>query len=359
MNTTFVDDYILSNTELERINIPRPSKYFVKSKKWDNLSSILLNKIGLNNNYKVGVDTCATNIIHNLFQRYMVLKDTIIITTNSEHSSVMQQFNDGKYEGTRDNIHYGITSFISDAYKVHIFDIDNVETINNIKNNIENSKLILLYTKGCNSQTGKIYSDEYLKNIKKCIIDINPTVQVMHCIDDVQSLFLIKRDYTNYNYIISTAHAIISNYDTGLIIYNDNNNDFGYQILPFIEEYIKKWSIIENIVDNTKYIKSEVINKIMPYLPEGSVLNQENEGYNSNIINIEIPKKYYTPSLQKIKNKMLSDYRIKLEGYGFDHELAEKIYIRVRITEMLCNKVNIHETIANLIKILRFFSYNI
>jgi len=38
-------------------------------------------------------------------------------------------------------------------------------------------------------------------------------------LDDVQEMFIINRDYSQFDYIVGTIHAIIPRYDTGILIY--------------------------------------------------------------------------------------------------------------------------------------------
>ena len=73
------------------------------------------------NNYKVSFDTCATNIINKLFERYAT-SNTLIITTNSEHPSVVYNLN----KHNDDNIIY----------------IDNMLSIFDIKNKIFYTKRV-------------------------------------------------------------------------------------------------------------------------------------------------------------------------------------------------------------------------
>ena len=354
MNNIY-SEYMLSETVLQSVRNRRQLKYIKPSKEWDDLSSVLLQKIHLSNEYRVGVDTCATNIIHNLFTHYMYdINESIIITTNSEHPSIFAQFNNSEYKGERNNVSYDIITYNSNAPKVYLFDIEDISTLDFISDAIQNTKNIFLYTKGCNSQTGKIYTDNYMDNIKKYIHKISPSVKILHCIDDVQSLFIINRDYNNYDYIISTAHAIIPPYDMGIIIYKDINNDFGYQILPWLDDYIKKWGTIQEIIQKIYQIRNTIIQEISSIAPKDMIIS-DGDDYNPNIINITIPKKYYIETLKDLKKPFLEKYGIKLEGYGFDMIHCPEMYIRVRCIELLVNIIPIGDVINRIKEVLQIF----
>lgn len=153
------------------------------------------------NNYKVSFDTCATNIINKLFERYAT-SNTLIITTNSEHPSVVYNLN--KYND--DNIIY----------------IDNMLSIFDIKNKISKYTNILIYVCATPALSINIVQNELIENIQIMCKKYNK--HLVTILDDVQGMFLYPRDYRIYNYIIGTAHAIIPGFNLGFVISNKQDD---------------------------------------------------------------------------------------------------------------------------------------
>lgn len=167
------------------------------------------------NDYKVSFDTCATNIINTLFKTY-VTNNTLIITTNSEHPSVVNNLNN--YDDN--NIVY----------------VDNMVSVFDIKNKISAYDNVLIYVCATPALGTCVISNEIIENIQ--LICKNSKKPIISVLDDVQGFFLYPRSYKIYDYIIGTAHAIIPEFNLGFVISKQHDDTFNLYASQYEEMFI-------------------------------------------------------------------------------------------------------------------------
>lgn len=137
----------------------------------------------------------ATGLINNLFDRY-VDNDTVVITTGSEHGSVRNALQKCQ------NVLYPI---------VHgkIVDLSCVE------NAAKHFKKAFIYTIALS-----VGDEHYLCNDDVMLIQNilkENGVEFVSVLDAVQEMFLLPRDYSIYDYVVNTAHALLPNYNLGMV----------------------------------------------------------------------------------------------------------------------------------------------
>ena len=151
----------------------------------------------INDDYHFTFSTTATDLIKQLFKKY-VDDDTLVLTTNSEHPKVQEILKKCK------NV---VKAF--DKESLQQFTVDN------------KYKRVFIYMIGTMCATGHIvYDQEFESIIERAKASGKEVITV---IDAVQELFLLHRDYNKFDYIIGTAHALIPEYNVGLMLSKDTS----------------------------------------------------------------------------------------------------------------------------------------
>ena len=191
----------------------------------NNNFKIFFNKKQLLDNQYFSFDSCATNIIDRLFKEN-VDDDTLVITTGSEHPSVVNNLIKCK----------NVIKLIRGG---HI----NYNELN--IDNILQYKKIFVYTIAVSSGDSCFTPNSIITQLKTILKNI-PTIFVL---DAVQELFLTPRDYSIFDYVIGTAHALIPNYNQGIVISKDKpycsltQNNTLFNLLLIIKKLKSKLSL--------------------------------------------------------------------------------------------------------------------
>ena len=165
----------------------------------------------------------ATTIITELFKRY-VDDDTLVITTKSEHPSVVENL-----EKCKNVLRISKDSVLNN----HI----------NLKRHIDGFDKIFVYTIGL-SMGNDYRTPDFLHPY---IRSISTGKKVTCVLDAVQEMFLLPRDYSPYDYVIGTAHAIIPNFNMGIVISKDvfdEDVQNGYDFLRLLQPMMEKRDVI-------------------------------------------------------------------------------------------------------------------
>ena len=147
----------------------------------------------------LSVDTRATLLIQKLFNKY-VDDDTLVITTGSEHGSVRQELSKCK------NVIAPICRGVLRQ------DVD-------LELECKHFKKAFIYMIALS-----VGDDHYLYNCDvKHIQEIlrNNNVEFVTVLDAVQECFLLPRDFSIYDFVIGTAHALIPEYNMGMLFGTD------------------------------------------------------------------------------------------------------------------------------------------
>lgn len=220
----------------------------------------LLNKSKINQkNTFIFIKDNATNIITDIFDK-QVDNETLVISSTSQHPSVIINLARCKNVQTLDLINFSKEKF---------------------QNIIKNTKYkkIFLYFIGTIRCNGIIIQQKTFLDIIAILKKYNKTYKLT--IDAVHELFLNQRDYTIFDYIIYTAHAIIKNHDIGILIskekmYQDNISDIDKLLLT---QHYKGLQIIKKYIDNN-YIFN-IKKQYMEYFKD--IINNQRFFYIQNI----------------------------------------------------------------------------
>ena len=85
-------------------------------------------------------------------------------------------------------------------------------------------------------------------------------------IDDVHGLFVSPRDYSIFDYVIGTAHALIRPYDMGLLISKDGK--YGEKNYNWFNDYMIRLKIILKRMNKMRlfsYVLSQELSDILQY----------------------------------------------------------------------------------------------
>ena len=171
--------------------------------------------------YTVRFDLCATNIIKQL-STHFDQEDTLIVTSNNEHINVQNAFSDAK------------NLYVINADEV-IHKFKTAELIAECKK----WKNVFFYVIGTELSRGKIAPNPWFKHIRKELSGINLTI----CLDDVQGMYLVPRDYSLFDYVIGTAHSLITPFDLGICFQRKSGVMFGEMYYDTATEYLEVLSM--------------------------------------------------------------------------------------------------------------------
>ena len=183
----------------------------------------LFEKFQLTSNQVFSFAPCATDIIDSLFKQY-VDDDTLVITTNSEHPSVVENLNNCK------NVLRLIKSTTCQCKTT--------------TNELSKYKRVFVYMIALSSGDSCFVPNSVFNLLQKQLAGI-PSVFVL---DAVQELFTLPRDYSIFDYVIGTAHAIIPEYNCGIVISKEQpycsqtENIELYQMLSRVKQLSKQLS---------------------------------------------------------------------------------------------------------------------
>ena len=202
----------------------QPSSFSQNTKSSSNIDfHNLFESFQLASNQVFSFAPCATDIIDRLFKQY-VDDDTLVITTNSEHPSVVENLKNCK----------------------NVLRLVDKTTLQLKSTSIELSKYkhVFVYMIAVSVGDSCFVSNSIFNSLQKQLIGI-PSIFVL---DAVQELFMLPRDYSIFDYVIGTAHAIVPKYNCGIVIskekpyYETTENVELYQMLSRIKPLSKQLS---------------------------------------------------------------------------------------------------------------------
>lgn len=184
-------------------------------------------------NKDLSFNVSGTSFINMLFDKY-VDDDTLVITSDSEHPSTQARVAESKNKLILS--HYNI---------IRKYDIDY------IMNEAKKFKKAFVYIIGTRNDTGEVTPQQFFEDLKKAFEQNGITYKIV--LDDVQGMFVVPRDYTLYDFVLGTAHAMIDNYDMGMLISNEYIG--GYKAYNWGKEYLDRIDIILKRKDKMNIFK--------------------------------------------------------------------------------------------------------
>lgn len=155
-------------------------------------------------NFNFSFAPCATDIINALFDKY-VDDDTLIITTCKEHKSTTKCLKQHK------NV-----QIVYDKNKSQELKFEG------------NYKRIFIFMIGTSCAEGEFTYDYVFDNIISAAKATEK--EVITVIDACQELFLLPRNYSRFDYIIGTGHALVPKFNVGILLRKDSCLDVGKRL---------------------------------------------------------------------------------------------------------------------------------
>lgn len=167
--------------------------------------------------HTITFENCCTDFIKQIFKDE-VDENTFVISTQYEHPSVKEELKNCK--------------------NVLTLNYDNLfrkqDILSTIIKKAKNYKKVFVYIIGTQTFTGQITPQQFLVDLKETFIK-NKIIHKI-ALDDVHGMFMYPRDYSIFDYILYTAHAIIPNYNMGMLI--SKNGKYGKKSFNAGAEYI-------------------------------------------------------------------------------------------------------------------------
>ena len=165
--------------------------------------SYLLGKVP--SDFIVRMAPSATDIINSLFA-YYVDDDTLVISTNIEHPSVVKNL-----------------SLCKNMFKLNLHsdcNFLNVKVINDILHKVKSYKRVFIYMIGMTNDGSLQTSMEFHRRLRSVLL--NAGIDHVYVYDDVQGFFYLPRDYSLFDFVIATGHAPVAAYDLGFVLYRSS-----------------------------------------------------------------------------------------------------------------------------------------
>ena len=148
------------------------------------------------NDHYLTFNTCCSNFIRELFQKY-VDDNTLVISSDCEHPTVKECLNKCKN-----------TLILAQHQDIRTFNLKYIEE------KLKQFKKVFVYIIAIRNDTGEITPQSFMLKLKQLLI----SKEHIMVLDDVQGMFLVPRDYTLYDYVLGTGHVIVDQFELGIMI---------------------------------------------------------------------------------------------------------------------------------------------
>lgn len=174
--------------------------------------------------HQISFNESGTAFITDIFKEE-VDEDTLVISTYYEHGSVQTILNN-------------ISNKLLLNYELDICQYN----LDKILYEAKKYKKVFVYIIGTQLSTGEIIPQLFFEKLKQAFVKNNIIHKMM--LDDVHGMFLVPRDYSLFDYILYTAHAIVKDFNMGMLISKKNTFEFGKKEYSWGNEYLKRLDII-------------------------------------------------------------------------------------------------------------------
>lgn len=209
-------------------------------------------------NFYIEINERASNFIKKIFEEY-VDTDTFVVGA-IEHTAI---------QSCMSNI-LNKLSLTWDIIKKYNIDI----IIDQFKQS--NCKKIFVY--GTSILNFQIVPQSFYAKLKERLSEEN--IEHVIVLDDVQGMFIVPRDYNVFDDIIFTCHALIPNYDSGILL-SKQYKHFGYTDAEKLNKFMdaleisldKKDKLLSFNLVMKQYFAEELMNDDLFHIPEFCSLN--------------------------------------------------------------------------------------
>ena len=264
------------------------------------MDRMLYCNINSKNRY-IRFDESGTAIIRKIFKKE-VDDDTLVITTNYEHTAVQE-----------------CVQNCNNVYKFDMDKIRNYET-NEVIFLAKKYKKVFVYIIGTSLASGEIIPQLFFDQLKQELTKYDIPHKIV--IDDVHGMFITPRDYSMFDYVLYTAHALVPGYDMGMLI--SKTDDIGFTYYDWGDKYLERLDIVLK-----RRAKIMMFKNVMFQLLNKTFCNKKYFRYydytTNHIFAVETKELYFT----KEEYDKLHSYRIRITK-----EPSYYSWIRIRYQEL-------------------------
>ena len=261
------------------------------------------------NTHEISFFEHATDIINILFDTY-VKNDTLVIVSNNEHENVIKRYKACK----------------------HVYELDFDSEIlpcklDKLFKECNKYQKIFIYVIGTQVSNGIITPQLFFTKIKNWL-EQNKKEYILN-IDDVHGMFIVPRDYSIFNHVIYTCHALIPDYDMGMLIAPLNSIVKGKQYWNWGLEYLQKLNKVKSSYRKFYTFKDIMMQYFEEEIISGKLTINANTAphiFGPEIHGFNLDKKTYNDLF-----KELSEYGLRFEASFDEKEICNsRVYLRVR-----------------------------
>lgn len=177
--------------------------------------------------HTITFENSGTDFIKQIFEQE-VDDDTLVVSTKYEHNSVVDELNKCK--------HVLLLDYNNDILNRGLH-------LTALIDKMTGYKKVFVYVIGTQISTGQITPQGFFVDLKEELEKRNIEHKIL--LDDVHGMFMVPRDYSLFDYILYTAHAIIPEFEMGMLISKDG--EYGYEAYNWGIEYLPKLKkLLEN-----------------------------------------------------------------------------------------------------------------
>ena len=170
--------------------------------------------------HMITFENSGTDFIKQIFEQE-VDDDTLVVSTKYEHNSVVDELKECK--------HVLLLDYNNDILNRGLhFDA--------LIDKMTGYKKVFVYVIGTQISTGQITPQGFFVDLKEELEKRNIKHKIL--LDDVHGMFMVPRDYSLFDYVLYTAHAIIPEFNMGMLI--SKNGEYGYKAYNWGVEYLPK-----------------------------------------------------------------------------------------------------------------------
>ena len=269
----------------------------------------------------ISFDAGETEIIVKIFEKY-VDDETLVIYSDREHPSVVESVekckNILKLNYSKDIVTFNF-SIIEDKIKDY-------------------SKVFVILN-GTQVGSAEVIPQYYFIKLKELLRDKETTL----VLDAAQEMFLSPRDYSIYDFVLGTAHAVVDSYDIGICISN-HKEYIAEKVYNWGNDYLKSIDIVLKRMDKLRIFKYIMSQYFYYLIPTGKFRFVDDSTTVSYLFNIEDVHCLLNNNIREL----LRQYKIEIDGIG-----TMRQFIRFRCQEFLESPEKLIDGVKVLDKLLK------
>ena len=335
--TGWISHNNFSYEKLEFLNAfcPTDIEWRYNVKEWEKLEKKLRTFIPMGytlNHHHLYVHRTATDLINGLFDKH-VDEETLIITSVVEHEAVEKNL----ARLNRDGV---------DHIRLHYYNGIKSLNLSQVKQVIQNKpyKKAFVYIIGTQITTGEVTPEAFYVKLKEYLECQG--IKTIMVTDDVHGMYLYPRDYSIFDYVICTAHALIRRWDMGLM-WSKTEENFGLHCCHWLSGYIQRLDMILKSQSKLFQFSNVMEETFIQYLSLPYIEYMSNSV--PHIFSIRVnarPKLIYTPE----EWKTLAGLEVRLETQNYEKDNI--FYIRMRASQYITFPGLLHPAIVKVRELL-------